>query len=82
MEKDERPAPSVEEIYALTARRVGERVRERRRALRLTQTQLAERLRSTLRWVAHVEAGEQNLTIASLVKLSLALEIPVAELFG
>jgi transcriptional regulator with XRE-family HTH domain len=50
-------------------------VAERRRAYGLTQEQLAEGLDVSLKYLQRVEAGEENLTIASVVKLANALAV-------
>jgi transcriptional regulator with XRE-family HTH domain len=53
---------------------VGGRVAERRRAYGLTQEQLAEKLEVSIKYLQRVEAGKENLTIASVVKLANALD--------
>ena len=61
---------------------VGRRIGELRRERGLTQQELAERIRATAIYVAHVEGGDENLTIASLVRFAeVGLGVEVAELF-
>ncbi len=63
-------------------RAVGRKVAEHRRALRLTQAELAERIGDVSpQYVGLVEQGRQNLTIETLVKVANALELPVRALF-
>jgi transcriptional regulator with XRE-family HTH domain len=54
---------------------VGTRVAERRRAYGLTQEQLAERLEVSIKYLQRLEAGEENLTIRSVVGLANALDV-------
>lgn len=62
-------------------RQFGQRVAEVRRQLAMTQEGLAERLEVTPRYIQMVEAGDENLTIDSLVKLSSVLRVTIGELF-
>ena len=62
-------------------RDVGRRVAELRAARSLTQAQLAERADVSLKYLQRVEAGGENLTIRSLVKLASLLGVGVRELF-
>ena len=63
----------------------GEQIRNRRRALNLTQLELAERIKLTRGSVANIEAGRQSvllhqfLDIATALKVSPAQLLPVAE---
>ncbi|WP_221177314.1 helix-turn-helix domain-containing protein [Nocardioides marmoriginsengisoli] len=58
----------------------GERVRERRTELALSQERLAEG--TSLHWsvIGRIERGQSNLTLANIVKLSEALEIDPGKL--
>ncbi|APR87297.1 hypothetical protein A7982_12646 [Minicystis rosea] len=60
---------------------IGLRVFERRRALGLTQKELAEKAEMQQSNVARIERGEQNLTVRTLCKLAEALGTTAAELF-
>jgi transcriptional regulator with XRE-family HTH domain len=60
---------------------VGRIVAELRRARGLTQERLAEELRVTLKYLQRVEAGKENLTIGSLVKIANRLRVKVKALF-
>ena len=53
-------------------------LQEARRAAGLTQTQLAERLRSTQSFVSKCERGERRLDIAELRAWCKALKVPFA----
>ena len=47
----------------------------------MTQEGFAQVLGTSIQWVSRVERGEENLTIATLVKLSDALGMQVVQLF-
>ena len=60
---------------------VGRRVAELRTERDWTQEMLAERLDVSLKYVQSVEAGRENLTLQSLVKLANQLRSDVIALF-
>jgi transcriptional regulator with XRE-family HTH domain len=61
---------------------IGRRVAEIRCTHGMTQERFAEEvLGMSLKYLQAVEAGRENLTVASLVKLANLVRIPVAELF-
>lgn len=62
-------------------RDVGRRVAEGRMRRGLTQEQLAEEAGVSLKYLQRVEAGKENLTVQSLVKLANLLRVEVIELF-
>ena len=66
---------------ARVLRDVGLRVRELRAEHGFTQEQLAERLKVTARWLQSVEAGKENLTLGTLVRIANALKVPMVEFF-
>jgi transcriptional regulator with XRE-family HTH domain len=70
-----RPA-NPERVLGLIGRRVAELRAERD----LTQEQLAERAEVSARYVQRVEAGTENLTVRTLIKVSNALRVPLADL--
>ena len=61
---------------------IGQRLRQYRLQKHLTQEQLAERAGLHPTYIGQVERGEKNLTIESLYRISLALQIPLSQLFG
>lgn len=65
-----------------TRRRVGKAIARFRRAGRMTQAQLAKRMRVSLQYVQKVEGGTQNLTIDSIVKFANALRVEPSHLFS
>lgn len=63
-------------------RRLGDRIRERRTELGLTQAELAERCELHRTFIGSVERGERNVSILNLVTIARALRIPLADLFA
>ena len=61
-------------------RKIGSRVLRRRKALGLTQQELADRLGIAATNISSIERGEQNLTIRTLAKLADVLDVSVGEL--
>ena len=61
---------------------LGLAVRKRRQALGLSQEGLAEVCDVHRNFVGHVERGEQNVSIDSLVRFSAALKVKLADLFA
>lgn len=64
-----------------TLRSIGRRIAEMRVERGLTQEEYAERCGWSLKYLQRIEAGRQNLSVRSLVKLANALRIRAAELF-
>lgn len=62
--------------------RVARGISARRRALGLTQEALADRLELAVKNVQRIEAGAQNLTLATLERIARALETSPAALLG
>ena len=61
---------------------VGRRVRDRRRALGVSQAWLAERLGITFQQVQKYEKGANRISAGRLMRISQILKMPVATLFG
>lgn len=59
---------------------LGQRARERRLQLGLSQMALAERVGLHFTFVSSVERGERNLSLSSLLRLAEGLEINPAQL--
>lgn len=59
---------------------LGQRIRERRKALGWTQEELAERAGIDRSYVGGVERGDRNLTFTVLCRLCAPLQCDVAEL--
>lgn len=60
---------------------VGKKIRERRKALNLSQTDLAALCNFEKASVSRMEAGKSNITMSTLFKLSTALQTPVKYFF-
>jgi len=59
---------------------LGVRIRSIRRTKKWTQETLAEKAGINDKEVSHIEAGSRNITIETLVKLSIALDIEPEQL--
>ncbi len=60
---------------------IGERIREAREKLDLTQEQLADRLGKTRNTISSYETGTRILSISELPDLAKALEVPISYFF-
>lgn len=60
---------------------VGRRIAELRVAKKLTQDEAAERADISLKYLQRVEAGGENLTLASLARFANLFEVPIQSLF-
>src|SRR5918993_1960750 len=72
----------VSEADAVSAGRLGGRVRELRRGRGLTLEELAERSGVSRAMISKVERGEKNPTLAVAAKVAEGLEITLSELLG
>lgn len=73
------------ESFATTRRRLrdnlGRRVRELRLSLKMTQADLAEDAEIRQALVSAIERGEANPTLDSVLRVAIALDVSLAELF-
>jgi transcriptional regulator with XRE-family HTH domain len=60
---------------------VGKRIRLRRSALSISQTELAERLGLTFQQIQKYERGSNRVSCSRLVELSKALDVPIVYFF-
>ena len=63
-------------------RDLGRRVAELRAARGLTQEQFAEEADITAQYLQRVEAGRENLTVRSLVRMASLLHVSITDLFA
>ncbi len=61
---------------------LGQRIAEQRKALGITQVQLAEELGIAQQTMAHYEGGVSRIAVETLAQLAETLQIPVEELIG
>ena len=59
---------------------LGDRLRERRLAMNLTQAQLGERCQLHRTFIGSVERGERNVSLLNLKLLAGVLRVPLSEL--
>ncbi len=62
--------------------RIGLRVRALRRAKAITQSELAERADRSLDSISGLERGKYQPTVATILAVARALEVPISELLG
>jgi len=60
----------------------GNRVRERRLALGLTQQELADRAGLHRSYIGQIELGRRNVTLKSAAKIAKALHVDIASLLN
>ncbi len=72
------PRTSVSEIHAKV---VGRELRGTRRALGLTQAEVARRLGASPSYVAAIEAGRHNLTLGQIANIANAMRLGVSVSF-
>lgn len=68
------------EPISLATRVLGERIRERREALGLSQESLAERSGVHWTFLGQVERGRRNLSLHNLLKIAAGLDADPADL--
>jgi transcriptional regulator with XRE-family HTH domain len=67
------------DLSALKAK-IGARVRDRRRALKMSQEDLAFRVEISPTYLSQVEAGKRNVSLDVLFRLAHALQLDLPEL--
>lgn len=68
-------------MYARLKLSVGLRVRAARRQARLTQEQLAEKIKRTPESVSNIERGQQLPSLETLAELARVLKVPIVDFF-
>ena len=63
-----------------TLEKFGERVREERHKLRLSQEELASRAGVHRTYIGMIERAEKNITLENIEKVAHALNIPIKDL--
>ena len=66
----------------LVLNQLGSRIREIRKTRKMTQDALADKCNFEKGNLSRIETGQTNLTMKSLLKISQALEVPIADLFA
>jgi transcriptional regulator with XRE-family HTH domain len=60
---------------------IGDRIRDRRLEMKLTQAELGEKCGLHRTFIGSVERGERNIALLNLRQIALALRIQITELF-
>ena len=63
------------------AKIIGQRIRNNRTRLHLSQENLAELAGCHTTYIGQIERGEKNATVESIEKICLALDLPLSKLF-
>lgn len=61
---------------------IGARIKRLRQVKKLTQEQLSEKMGITSKYLSSIERGKENPTLDTLIKLALALDIEILEIFN
>jgi len=69
------------DTISATHKRFGQRVRELRKSLDMTQEDLAFKVGVDRSYMGFVERGEKNPTLKNLINISKALKVSLSELF-
>lgn len=72
----------VEEQVNLYARKIACSVRSRMDELNMSSAELSERMGVKPSYVSRLLSGSQNITLKTLVKIGIALDIPVEQLLS
>ena len=61
--------------------KVGKRIKELRHILGISQEELADKARVHRTYIASLEVGKRNVSIITLEKITIALEVSLSEFF-
>ncbi|WP_263588888.1 helix-turn-helix domain-containing protein [Sphingopyxis sp. GC21] len=71
-----------DKVASPLAKQFGDRLRERRLALAMSQCELGERSGVAVSLIIHIERGEANPTLSMMGNLSAAVDCYIMELFS
>lgn len=69
------------QAISATHLKLGQKIKQLRSELKLTQEELAFKVGVDRSYMGFVERGEKNPTLMTMMKIAVALKIPVKELF-
>lgn len=61
---------------------LGERIRELRKSVGITQEELGEKSALSYKFIGEIERGQVNVSIDSLARIAIALEVKIGDLFS
>lgn len=73
--------PHVEEKSREIRQQIGARIAELRELKGWSQKDFSGVLHNTVQWISLVESGKQNLTLHTLVRIAIKLEVEPADLW-
>jgi len=65
-----------------TKKQLGLRIKELRKARKLSQEKLAEKADISTQYLSRIEIGQENPTLDLFIKLAVALEVELGEIFN
>ncbi len=65
-----------------TRKKLGERIRELRRAVEITQEELGEKAELNYKYIGELERGKVNVSLDSLTRIADALKVKIGDLFS
>lgn len=71
----------MSEIENITLKKIGKRIQELRSLKNLSQQDLAAKINYDKSNMSRVESGGTNMTVSTLEKIAIALEVELIELF-
>jgi len=71
----------MEKKLDTTVVQVGRRIKQLRKAQKISQQELGERARLNYKYIGGVERGERNPSVESLVKIARGLKVDAGEFF-
>ena len=80
MLKSDSDTSSVKDMDRIILKKFGQRVREERKKLNLSQEKLAEKAKVHRTYVGMIERAEKNITLLNIEKIAKALKISPDEL--
>lgn len=63
-------------------KKLGERIKELRKAARITQEELGEKARLSYKYIGELERGRVNVSIDSIERIAAALGVGIGDLFS
>ncbi len=63
-------------------KKLGERIRELRKSIGITQEELGEKAELNYKFIGELERGQVNVSLDSIVRIADALEVKIGDLFS
>jgi len=73
---------SIRRIRDDMRKKLGERIRELRKSIGITQEELGEKAELNYKFIGELERGQVNVSLDSIVRIADALEVKIGDLFS